>query len=46
MKKVKFNAELTAPNNSPDEFTFRRGDKLFECKWENDELVYTQGCKK
>jgi hypothetical protein len=31
---------------SPDEFTFRRGDKLFECKWENDELVYTQGCKK
>jgi len=28
---------------SPDKFTFTRGSKLFECKWENDELVYTQG---
>lgn len=28
---------------SPDEFTFTRGDKLFECKWEGDELVYMHG---
>ena len=29
--------------DSADTFSYTRGDKLFECKWENDtELVYEQ----